>query len=312
MSFVLQNNRSISEVLVDSLQLTKKYYRPLLKKSLPIVVVYGVLSLLINTFSTGAVLGSFETSGLMTQYNMDLAYILSSIAVFVSYFFLFAIMLFGLLWVRHIHQNESAAEFDLGYQLRKYLPGFILLGIVYGLSVVVGFLLLIIPGIYIFIALYGSYGVYIIERKGVIESLKRGYELSKGSWFFILGTMVLMYILSVGIYLLAGLPALIIGFLLGTSPEMFLMQDGFNFAFFIMVAFSTLSSIVSFLFYGVWGIYMGVLYFTLRERKEGGSIADEMAEFESDLSDESADDGFGKDDGLGSDPDSDRNNPDWR
>ncbi|MCH8558751.1 MAG: hypothetical protein LAT84_13065 [Balneolia bacterium] len=315
MSFEFYKTRSVSDVIVDSLQFTKQHFRPLLKKSVPLLIAYGIVILFVNIFTTGAVLGQFGSTGMMSQSGLDMAFVWTSLASFVSYLFIFAIMLLGLLWVRHSFQNNTEAEFDLGYQLKKYFPGFVMLAIVYGVSVFIGALFLVVPGIYLFIALYGTYGAYIIEREGVIESLKRGHELSKGSWWFILGTIVLMYILTLGINLLAGLPALALGFLMGGGHEMFVSDGDFSLGFFLFVLFSTISGLVNFLFYGVWGIFMGLLYFTLRERKEGDSIADEMSAFESELSEESfggdapQDDSFS---GTDSDPDSDRNNPDWR
>ena len=310
MSFQFYKSRSVSEVIVDTFQFTKSYSRPFLRKILPLVVIYTVLVVIIFVATAGGTQGITMMSG----GGIDPMFIFSTFSTLISYVFLFAIMLSGLLVVRFVHQNESPDEFDLGYQLRKYLPGFFVLAILYGVTILLGTILLIIPGIYLFIALYSSYGVYIIERKGVVESLKRAYELSKGAWWLTLGTLILMYLLNMGIALLAGFPAIIIGFLAGMNPEMIGLDGSFNLAFFILLVFGTLSSIVSFLFYGIWGIYMGILYFTLRERKEGDSIADEMSDFESELSDEqfSDDDAPADDSFTDSDPDSDRNNPDWR
>lgn len=309
MSFVLQKDRSISEVLVDTIQFVKHHYRLMLTPMLYIIIPVGILAILSQVYAYNVM------SGALSFASNDFIGVMAFTMVFGFFTFIlfYCAMLIGIGAVRQVYESDTTDDY-VSYLLRKNLLPFIGLAILYGLINFVGFIFLIIPGIYLFFALYPSLAAFIFERKSVGESIKRGYELSQGSWWFILGTVFLMYLLMFGIDFLTDLPGAIVGFLLGmgTTPEAIFMQDGISVTFIIIAVLSGIGYMISFLLYALVGVHVAILYFTLRERKEGGSIADDMAEFESDLSDEPKDDAFGKDDASGSDPDSDRNNPDWR
>ena len=315
MSFEFYKSRSVSEVFVDSLQFTKQHYRLVLRPVLILVVIYGFLSALTHIFSVGSTLNLFVSGDSLFQDSFLITFIVAMIAGAFSFPLIAVAMLTGLLVVKHVYENKLQVEIDFNYQFRKFLLGYIGLSILYSLASFVGFIFLIIPGFYFFIALYPSYGAYLIEKKGVVESLKRGHDLSKKSWWFIAGSLLLMYILMLGIDLIAGLPVTIISFLVGAGmdPAALVSQEEFSLTFLILVLISTVGSMASFLIYVIFGIQAGILYFTLRERKEGNSIADELKEFESELSDKgfsssSTDDDSFKD----TNPESNPNNQNWR
>ncbi len=313
MSFVLQKDRSISDVLVDTIQFVKHHYKLMLTPMLYIIIPVGILAILSQIYAYRIMSSAF--AGSLDFTSNDFIMIMGFAAVFglLAFVLFFCAMLIGMGAVRQVYEGDTADDY-VSYLLRKNLLPFIGLAILYGLAYFIGFIFLIIPGIYLAFALYPSFAAFIFERKSVVESLKRGHELSKENWWFIVGAAFLMYLLMFGIDFVTDLPGSIISFILGmgTNPEAVFMQEGISAAYIIIAVLSGIGYMITFLLYALVGVHVAILYFTLRERKEGDSLADEMAEFESDLSDESADDGFGKDDGLGSDPDSDRNNPDWR
>lgn len=99
-------------------------------------------------------------------------------------------------------------EFDFGTCMgmagRKLFP--VLVGwILYTLAMMGGFVLLIIPGIYLSVSLSMFTLCILLEGDGVIESLRHSFRLIWGNWWrtAIIGTVVLIvyYVLSIAIEL---------------------------------------------------------------------------------------------------------------
>jgi hypothetical protein len=105
------------------------------------------------------------------------------------------------------HGARLAPSDALALGTRRF---FIVLGVVvlYSLAVFAGTLLLIIPGIFIAVALVFSTIPAIAESKGVIESLRYSFELVKGRWW---RTAILLTIISIVLLVLYFLVVFIVG-----------------------------------------------------------------------------------------------------
>lgn len=66
--------------------------------------------------------------------------------------------------------------------LRKFLP-LLLMSILYGLAILAGLILLIIPGIFISIAFFYCNIALVTENRGPIDALGRSWELVKNNWW---------------------------------------------------------------------------------------------------------------------------------
>ena len=76
------------------------------------------------------------------------------------------------------------------------LGGLIGLALLVALIVGVGFILLIIPGIIFLVFLSMSVPAFIIERRGVTDSISRSWNLVSGSWWHVLGVIVVAAIIA--------------------------------------------------------------------------------------------------------------------
>jgi hypothetical protein len=118
---------------------------------------------------------------------------LSMIAAFALRPICEAIILFG------AFQDMLGRAFPLGESLRKgvarMFPIFGML-IVGGVGVLIGLMLLIIPGYMLLIAWYVALPVVVVERLGPVASLRRSAQLTKGHRWKIFGIILVMAIVS--------------------------------------------------------------------------------------------------------------------
>lgn len=97
-------------------------------------------------------------------------------------------------------------NFNDFYQQYPLLLKYIGTGIIQGLIVFAGFLLLIIPGIYLSVKLGFSSYVVVDKKVGPFDAIKSSYEMTKGNWWNIAFLGLVSFFIC-----LAGVLALLVG-----------------------------------------------------------------------------------------------------
>lgn len=130
--------------------------------------------------------------------------------------------------------------------------------ILYGFVVAGGSILLLIPGIYFFVALVFSPAAVVIEGARGVEALKRSRALSKGHWWKIFGTLILAYLLVSVLSVVFVMPFWIASFFAGPVGWI-LVAIGSSIGNVLLVPFLTVIVIL--------------LYFDMRIRREGFDLS---------------------------------------
>ena len=132
------------------------------------------------------------------------------------------------------------------------------LAIVSGIGIVLGFMLLIVPGVILALMWAVAVPVLVVERKGVFEALGRSHALTKGAKWKILG---LALIILVAYWLCS----IVLGFI-GLAGYAANSVTG-------LTATNLIGGIVlGTLFNTAWGTIQPALYVELRQWKEGASV----------------------------------------
>lgn len=134
------------------------------------------------------------------------------------------------------------------------LPSLIVGAILVGIIVLIGLILLIIPGIIFLVWLCLTQTVIVLERKGAVDALGRSKELTKGKWFHTFGVIVIIFLILLVASSIGGMVSSL-------------------FALFLPRPFATLiEEIVSSLISPIYGVIITVLYFDLLAREKIGAI----------------------------------------
>jgi hypothetical protein len=91
------------------------------------------------------------------------------------------------------------------------LPLFIVLNLVYVVAVIVGTLLLVVPGLILIVSLAVSSPVYLLEMKGPLGSLKESHELVWNDWWRTAAIVTVGGVVAVVVYVVCGAIAGAIG-----------------------------------------------------------------------------------------------------
>lgn len=147
------------------------------KSFIGIYLIPGIL-----TFLLALLIGFAEGLGLSTPVKVLAGAVLTIIIIVVSIFMAIAIL--------HEVVDPSLSIRQAYERSKPFFWKYLLLTIVVSFVTFVGFLLLIIPGIIIFVWLAFCYYILIIENAGVIDSMKESKKLVTGKWFAVFGRLI--------------------------------------------------------------------------------------------------------------------------
>lgn len=152
---------------------------------------------------------------------------------------------------------------SMGFSCMLPLFGCVLL---YGLAIVVGSMLLLIPGIILSLSLmFGPY-ILIIERGGVLDSLKRSHNLVWGYWWRTSAIILIAGFIMMVAYVLVGMVAA----LAVVADTDSVLSPGYTLAQAVVTAL--LSGLISPLFYAM----TLAAYYDLRLRRQGEDLAERI------------------------------------
>lgn len=99
---------------------------------------------------------------------------------------------------------DAAFKRNIGYVLVHTLVG----GLVFGILVAIGLILLVIPGVYLLLALFFWTMYVAVEDQNFYEALQSSWELTKGHKWRLLGLLLVIGIVNVVLSAVGGLMSL--------------------------------------------------------------------------------------------------------
>lgn len=266
----LNRNRSISDVTVDTIKFMRDNFKPLFKSlryiaGVPILLLTLITVYLEHTAQFDPALGL--SSGMLLGFLLQLM---------LSYI----VYLVGIIYVK-LHYKQGAGNFDpvsdVFSEAKRFGVPFIGLMILVTISYIGGIVLFLLPGIYLIVALFTAGFVLVIEEESVDRAYSRSMNLVKGYWWHTFGAIALLWVVIFGVSLFLGLPSLIAGFLFGVGDALGsnLLSES---TLLLLAVVNYVFKVIHYFFSVISGIGAAMIYFSLREKKEGTSLSREIAE----------------------------------
>ncbi len=106
---------------------------------------------------------------------------------------------------------EVSSTGDLVRAVTPALGALLAISIIFALGVMIGFVLIIVPGLMLITFWCVVVPVEVLERRGVFASFARSRELVRGNGWNVFGVIVIVYVAVLAISLLAGIVAAPLG-----------------------------------------------------------------------------------------------------
>jgi hypothetical protein len=251
---------SLGEILDVSIKICARNWRTLLKAVLVVLVpVMIVSSILTADYTVSSLDFSANADQTPEEALEELNQYLGGFAIG-TLLQLLAVLLASAACFRAIAQAYLGDTPDwrasLSYAWHR-APSLLLITLLYGLGVLLGMLLLIVPGIWLYLAWAFAVPVLLVEGLRGRKALGRSFELVKGRWWRTFGVIVVGFLLaSIVSAIMQG--AFLIGIIF--EPDNDLLKVVLN-AIGTTVAFAIVTPFQAAL--------VTVVYFDLRIRKEG-------------------------------------------
>lgn len=161
---------------------------------------------------------------------------------------------FKVISAAYLGERSSAGD-SLRYSLGRFLP-LIVTYILVVLITIPGFLLLLLPGIWLTIKLCMAFPAVVFERANPFKAIGRSWRLTRGNWWRVFGALFVVFLIALVINFAV---FAVLGGIAGAS-------DISEIAFAVLATLITLLTYV--LTYPLWASVMTVIYYDLRVRHE--------------------------------------------
>jgi hypothetical protein len=113
--------------------------------------------------------------------------------------------------VQHARQGTSASVGEMFESVMPVLLPLIVNGFLKGIAVAIGFILLIVPGIFLATIWAVTGPAIVVERAGIIDAFGRSWDLVRGQFWSVLGAYVIAYLILIAATIVAGVIGISIG-----------------------------------------------------------------------------------------------------
>lgn len=151
-----------------------------------------------------------------------------------------------------------------------YLGG----GLLIGIMILVGFVLLFIPGIYLAIATLYFFIIISAEKKNIGQSISRSFNLIKGYWWSSFGYILVVGLLVMAISYIIQLP------IIGINTYILLKQSSTNMGAIIYGVSNGISYLIYVAISSLSYIAIAMYYYSIVEAKEQVGLQQEIAKMD--------------------------------
>jgi len=267
-----KQDREFGDILNATFVFIKQNFKPLGKTLLiyasPFIIMSAIVYAFFNVSMYSGMLGSgmniFNMIGQISGYAF--LYLLLATASYT----IFIGIIYG--YVK-LYNEKGFGNFEpvdvWRFTLRYFFP---ILGanIVFGLVIMVGFIILIIPGIYLGVSLSLLMITLLMEGKGFGDAFSRSFLLTHKRWWWTFLLLIVTYIIIMVINYIFMIPTSILQSTImfhGGDAELYKMIYGF---------FLALTQIVSYVSYIIPMIALAFHYFSIVESVERPSLHNEI------------------------------------
>jgi uncharacterized membrane protein YgcG len=185
----------IGEILDAGIKLFMRHWRTLVLSVVGLVLPVQIISALV-TASVAPEQFDFTTTQTGVTEDEEAEFLVGQGIVLLLSFI--SVLLATAVCFKAVADAYLGIEPDWRRSLRfavRRLLGLVVLAIAYGVAIVIGFLLVIVPGIWLAVAFSVAVPALLLERVGPFAAMGRSFRLVRGRWWATFGALLVGYLL---------------------------------------------------------------------------------------------------------------------
>ncbi len=275
----LKKERDFSDVFNASFAFLTSEFSRLFRTVVLYAGVPIIIAVVMSTFYTQNVFASvFQTieTGSASEFFDPWMVFLSGVAGFIAQIFIAGLL--PAYMGEYLDKGQSGVvPVEVWQRFLAHFPAIVGYSLLSGLIIAVGFMFLVLPGIYLFVPMSFILFVKVVENKDFSSTFSRCFQLVSNNWWITLLILILTYLIIMIISGLFSMPAVIVGIIQGilVGSGQHGAGDSTSLAFVIT---TIVSGIGKYLLYPVLYIVIGFQYFSLREQKDRDHLMAKVSE----------------------------------
>lgn len=267
-----KRKRELGEIITDTFKFLRRNYKPIFRNMFKIVGIPFVLFIAASAYNAQSSFGESALFDITNPYGVfdSATVIVSALAV---YLFLFIFLTFMNATVMSIVKSYIANEGEIVDEevndtVKAKIGDIFLAGLGKGILTFIGYLLCIIPGIYISIPFFLLFPILIFENKKVGDVFSACFDLVKDNWWITFASVIVLGLLWYLISMVFTLPSMIyIWVKMFTSMQEGSLSDPSGMFDIGTVILTVVASALQYLAYVFMPIGAAFIYFNLNEQK---------------------------------------------
>lgn len=273
--------RDFGQVINDSIGFVKDNFKPLMRPVLYIglaLIIVSIASSIFVQFRTLDSLsmirmGTFDDALFAENYTSSLwlNYLLTLISTFLAHTVV-QLTTFSYIYLYIAGGNKAPTQEEVWAYFKAHIGRFTLISLILFVILVILTAMCVVPGLYFFPVISLVYAAVIFEQTSVGDGFNRAFALIKDNWWKTFGVLFVVWLItsmSIGFFALPGTILTFMGTIFGESNTMALTGAV------ITVVVQSFGIIL----YAVPSVAGALCFYSLKEEKEGTSIAARIEAF---------------------------------
>ncbi len=265
-----KKQREIGAILSDTFKFIRLEWKTLLTMILKIAGPALLIMLIAYIFYANNLVGGlgmlsvFGASGFFTP-TLVISVLILAFAGVVYYALLYGTVL-GYI-KSYIQNNGVVDQVEVRNQVFKRFWGLLGLTMLVGIISMVGFVLCLIPGIYVGVVFGASFAIFMFEDRDATDTISYSFTLIKNEWFITFATILVVGLLYYFIMVVFQVPQYIYFFIKTFTGAETISADPSKMFDWVYVTLTSISMIFQYILYSIIVIASAFVYYNLNEKK---------------------------------------------
>ncbi len=266
-----KKKRELGDILSDTFAFLRQEGKSLFSVLIKTCGIPFVLLLLASAYYTYASSNLFDTVSIGNGQLFNSGAMIISLLLMLAALLAFYGLLFGsvLHYLKAYIDNKGTVDYSNVVQgVKKDFGSILGLGALSGIIIFFGFMLCILPGIYLYVPMSLVFSILVFRNVSVSDAISESFQLVKNEWWITFATLFVLGVIIWVISMVFSIPALVYTFSKtftaaseGTYADPSAMID------WVFIALNTISSAAQYVLYVITAIATAFIYFNLNERK---------------------------------------------
>jgi hypothetical protein len=264
-----KKSRDLGKIITDIFKFLRYNYKVLFGLIFRIAGPALIILVLAYVFYLESTMGAFDPYSTSNNFEDGLFGLFISLIVLLLAGGLYFALLYGTVLCAiksYVNNNGVIDKKEVVQGVRTNFWGLVGLSLLNGLMVGAGFLVCILPGVYLGVVIITTYMILVFEKRGVSDSISYSFDLIKGYWWTTFATLIVIYVIYYIVSMIFQVPQYIYFF-----TKEFTMNETYSGgveAFdWIDMTLSSIGLVAQYLLQTFMVIASAFIYFDLNEKK---------------------------------------------